>query len=281
MPLYANKETGQIIKIPEQGRFQSCFICGVSGSGKTSMMLEPMMAKDIEKKHFFKEASKELGFTALKTGIASLKYPYDNKYLNNNFNLNMLSVNSGKDKIFKAFLRKMIAFESENQIVYKDLGFTSISPDFESTSRILEVAKNYNIPVNLIDPADPNSPGLNPFAFDDPVKIAIIISSVLKEMYTYAGTDLEESFRQNTTLQAVENISILLKEMYPRLNGDLLPTLEDMLNMFNDFSLVEKMCKQLEEIPELAKKYELQLGYFKKHFYSDGINKEETEKYIM
>ena len=280
MPLYANKETGQIIKIPEQGRFQSCFICGVSGSGKTSMMLEPMMAKDIEKKHFFKEASKELGFTALKTGIASLKYPYDNKYLNNNFNLNMLSVNSGKDKIFKAFLRKMIAFESENQIVYKDLGFTSISPDFESTSRILEVAKNYNIPVNLIDPADPNSPGLNPFAFDDPVKIAIIISSVLKEMYTYAGTDLEESFRQNTTLQAVENISILLKEMYPRLNGDLLPTLEDMLNMFNDFSLVEKMCKQLEEIPELAKKYELQLGYFKKHFYSDGINKEETEKYI-
>ena len=280
MPLYANKETGQIITITEQGRFQSTFICGVSGSGKTSMMFEPMMAKDIEKKHFFKEASKELGFTALKTGLASLKYPYDNKYLNDNFNLNMLSVNQGKDKVFKAFLKKMIAFDGGNQVVYRDLGFTSISPDFESTSKMMEIAENYNIPVNLIDPADSNSPGLNPFAFDDPVKIALIISSVLKEMYTYAGTDLEESYRQNATQQAVENVSILLKEMYPRLNGDLLPTIEDMLNMFNDFSLVEKMCKKLEENPDLAKKYALQLGYFKKHFYTDGVNKLETEKYI-
>lgn len=280
LPLYSDKKTGANVVMTEQGRFQSTFICGVSGSGKTSMLFEPMMAKDIEKKFFFKEASKELGYTALKTGIAYLKYPYDNSYLNDNFNLNMLVPNSGKEKLFKAYLKKMIAYDGGNSILYRDLGFTSISPDYESTSRILEVANNYNIPVNLIDPANPDSPGLNPFAFDDPVKIAIIISSVLKEMYTYAGRDIEESFRQNVTLQAVENVSILLKEMYPRLNGELLPNLEDMLNMFNDFSLVEKMCKQLESIPELAKKYSLQLGYFKKNFYANGVNREETEKYI-
>ena len=280
LPLYSDKKTGANVVMSEQGRFQSTFICGVSGSGKTSMLFEPMMAKDIEKKFFFKEASKELGYTALKTGIAYLKYPYDNSYLNDNFNLNMLVPNSGKEKLFKAYLKKMIAYDGGNSILYRDLGFTSISPDYESTSRILEVANNYNIPVNLIDPANPDSPGLNPFAFDDPVKIAIIISSVLKEMYTYAGRDIEESFRQNITLQAVENVSILLKEMYPRLNGELLPNLEDMLNMFNDFSLVEKMCKQLEAIPELAKKYSLQLGYFKKNFYANGVNREETEKYI-
>ncbi len=279
LPLFSDKKTGQTVKLTEQGRFQSVFICGVSGSGKTSMLFEPMMAKDIEKKYFFKEASKELGYTALKTGLATLKYPYDNNYLNKNFNLNMISPTLGKEKLFKAYLRKMIAYDS-SEPVYRDLGFTSISPDYESTSRILEVANNFNIPVNLIDPANSNSPGLNPFAFEDPVKIAIIISSVLKEMYTYAGTDLEESFRQNVTLQAVENVTILLKEMYPRLNGELLPNLEDMLNMFNDFSLVEKMCKQLEEIPELAEKYRLQLGYFKKNFYANGVNKPETEKYI-
>lgn len=280
LPLYSDKKTGANVVMTEQGRFQSTFICGVSGSGKTSMLFEPMMAKDIEKKFFFKEASKELGYTALKTGLAYLKYPYDNSYLNDNFNLNMLVPNSGKEKLFKAYFKKMIAYDGGNSILYRDLGFTSISPDYESTSRILEVANNYNIPVNLIDPANPDSPGLNPFAFDDPVKIAIIISSVLKEMYTYAGRDIEESFRQNVTLQAVENVSILLKEMYPRLNGELLPNLEDMLNMFNDFSLVEKMCKQLEAIPELAKKYSLQLGYFKKNFYANGVNREETEKYI-
>ena len=279
MPLYNDKDSGKTIKLTEQGRYQSIFICGVSGSGKTSMMFEPMMAKDIEKKHFFREASKELAFTALKTRLASLKYPYDNQYINNNFNLNMITPNEGKEKLFKAYFKKMILSDAPT-VTYKNIGFTSISPDFESTSRILEVAKNYHMQVNLIDPANEDSPGLNPFAFDDPVKIAIIISSVLKEMYTSAGNDLEESFKQNTTLQAVENLSILLKEMYPRLHNGLLPNLEDMLMMLNDFSLVEEMCHKLEAIPELAKQHSLQLGYFKKNFYANGINRAETEKAI-
>ena len=281
MPLQLDKITGDKVVIPEGGRFQSTFVCGISGSGKTSMLFEPMMAKDIEKKAFFKEASKELGFTALKTRIATLNSPYDNEYLNKNFNLNMLTPSYGKEKVFKAFLSKMIIGTNSNKTIYKDLGLTSISPDYESTSRILEVANNFNIPVNLIDPNNSNSIGLNPFTFEDPVKIAIVISSVLKEMYSKAGTDIEESFKQNASLQAVENICILLKEMYPRLNNGDLPTLEDMLNMFNDFSLVENMCEQLKADEELAKKYNIQLGYFKKNFYANGINKNETEKYIQ
>ena len=281
MPLQLDKISGDKVVIPEGGRFQSTFVCGISGSGKTSMLFEPMMAKDLEKKFFFKEASKELGYTALKTRIATLNGPYDNDYLNKNFNLNMLTPTYGKEKVFKAFLSKMIIGNSLDKTIYKDLGLTSISPDYESTSRILEVAENFNIPVNLIDPNNSNSIGLNPFVFEDPVKIGIIISSVLKEMYVKSGNDIEESFKQNISLQAVENICILLKEMYPRLNGGDLPNLEDMLNMFNDFTLVENMCKQLEADEELAKKYNIQLGYFKKNFYANGINKNETEKYIQ
>ena len=281
MPLHVDKISGDKVVMPEGGRFQSTFICGISGSGKTSMLFEPMMAKDLEKKFFFKEASKELGYTALKTKIATLNSPYDNDYLNKNFNLNMLTPSYGKEKVFKAFLNKMIMNSSSNSVIYRDLGLTSISPDYESTSRILEVANNFNIPVNLIDPNNSSSIGLNPFTFEDPVKIAIIISSVLKEMYTRAGTDIEESYKQNASLQAVENICILLKEMYPRLNNGDLPNLEDMLNMFNDFSLVEDMCKHLEADEELAKQYSIQLGYFKKNFYSNGINKNETEKNIQ
>lgn len=280
MPLQNDKKTGSTVRITENGRFQSTFICGVSGSGKTSMLFEPMMAKDLEKKFFFKETSKELGYTALKTRIATLNGPYDNDYLNKNFNLNMISPTYGKEKVFKAFLSKMTLATSGEKTIYKDLGLTSVSPDYESTSRILEVANNFNIPVNLIDPNNSNSIGLNPFTFEDPAKIAIIISSVLKEMYTKAKTDLDESYRQNASLQAVENLCILLKEMYPRLNGGNLPNLEDMLDMLNDFSLVENMCKKLEENEELAQKYKIQLGYFKKNFYADGINKIETEKCI-
>lgn len=281
MPLSVDKRYGTKVSIPENARFQSTFVCGISGSGKTSMLFEPMMAKDLEKKAFFKDASKELGYTALKTKIATLNAPYDNDYLNKNFTLNMITPTDGKEKVFSAFLHKMTLSNQGGKVIYKDLGLTSMSPDYESTSRILEVANNFNIPVNIIDPNNSNSAGLNPFAFEDPIKIAIIISSVLKEMYAKAGTDLEESYRQNLSLQAVENLCILLKEMYPKTHNGDLPNMEDMLNMFNDFTLVENMCKELEADEELSKKYNLQLGYFKKNFYAAGVNKTETEKAIQ
>ena len=67
-----------------------------------------MMAKDIEKKAFYIANAKEMGYTALKTGIAILNKPYDNDYLNENFNLNMLIPTSGKESVYKAYMAKMI-----------------------------------------------------------------------------------------------------------------------------------------------------------------------------
>ena len=83
------------------------------------------------------------------------------------------------------------------------------------------------------------------------------ISSVLKGLYSTSRPDLQMAFRENTAIQIIENLSILLKEMYPRLNNGDLPNLEDMLNMMNDFSLVEEMCNQMKEIPELVAKYKI------------------------
>ncbi len=279
MPLFTDKESGKLIKIIESKRFESAFICGVSGTGKTTMMFEPMIAKDIEKKFFFKEVSKELGYTALKTGIATLSTPYSNEYLNENFSLNFLIPVSGKEKLYKAFVKKMI-YSDSNKTIYRDLGLTYVSPDYESTSHIIDVAKNFNIPVNIIDPENKESLGLNPFIYDDPSKTAIAISSVLKGMYLSSYSDMEQTYRENASAQAIENLSILLKEMYPRLNNGLLPNLEDMLKMLNNFDLVEKMCKILEADEKLAQKYELQLSYFKRNFYSDGTGRNDTEKFI-
>ena len=55
------------------------------------MVMQPLIAQDLEKKHFFNEIGKEMGYTALKTGIAYLQCPYDNNYLNKNFSLTMLT----------------------------------------------------------------------------------------------------------------------------------------------------------------------------------------------
>lgn len=116
-----DNETGKKIVMPESSRYQSLFVCGGSGSGKTSLVYEPLIAKDIERKFFFREASKEMGFTALKTKIAYLNKPYNNEYLNENFNLNMLSPVPGKETIFKSYVKKMILSSAGGEIIYKDL----------------------------------------------------------------------------------------------------------------------------------------------------------------
>lgn len=101
MKVCTDSETGENVKIPEIKRFESLLAVGVSGSGKTSMIYEPMLAIDINKKFFFKEVSKELGFTALKTRIATLDCPYDNEYINKNFSLSMLIPNPDKLDVYK------------------------------------------------------------------------------------------------------------------------------------------------------------------------------------
>ena len=279
-------ESGKAVKIPESRRFESSLIVGVSGSGKTSMLFEPMLARDIEKKYFFKETSKEMGYTALKTGIANLNSPYSNEYLNDNFSLNMLIPASSKEKLYKAYFSKMLYnYDGENSI-YKNLGITYMAPDYESISHIKDVATNFGIKYKLVDPNDNSSIGLNPFIFDDPIKTSIAISSVLKRMYSLEvnlnnNSSVDEAFMQNISTQAVENLTLLLKETYPRIHEGALPNLEDLLNLLNDFDLIEKMAEQMKTYPDLAEKYNIQLGYFKKTFYKSAEAREQTARYLQ
>ena len=280
MLMCTDYETGKKMTFVEKSRYQSLVVVGGSGTGKTSLILEPMMAKDIEKKAFYIANAKEMGYTALKTGIAVLNRPYDNDYLNENFNLNMITPVTGKEAVYKAYMSKMILGTIGDDFSYRNLGLTSISPDFESTSRIMSVCRNYHIKYNLIDPSNTKSVGLNPFVYDDVNQIAIIISSVLKGMYINTHPEIEEAYREDFIIQAIENITIMLKEMYPRLNGGNLPNLEDMLKMLTNFDLVQKMCEVMNSDEELAEKYAIQISYFKKNFYKNSIGRADTEKYI-
>lgn len=273
-------DSGKSIKIPESKRFESTLVVGVSGSGKTSMIYEPMIARDIDKKFFFKELSKEMAFTALKTGIATLKYPYTNDYINQNFNLNMLKPNSSKMQLYQAFMKKLILNTNKDSITYRNLGITYISPDFESISHILDVADNYKMPVNLIDPNDINSPGLNPFIFDSPLSISTAISTVLKGLYAANLKTIDMAYVEVMSTQAIENLAILLKVMYPRLHDGDLPNLEDMMECLNDFSLVESLCEKMKEDEELRQEYKLLLSFFKKNFYENSSGKADMEKYV-
>ena len=277
--LCQDAESGKMITIPEVSRYQSTFVCGGSGTGKTSLVFEPLIARDLERKFFFREVSKEMGYTALKTRIATLNAPYDNDYLNKNFNLNMLVPNEDKMDVYQGYMKKMI-LDTSMGITYKNCGVTVLSPDREIVDHMTNVCENFGLSYNLIDPSDRNSIGLNPFVYDDANKIAITISSALKSMYNNLHNTTAEAYRDDVTIQAIENLSIILKEMYPRMNDGKLPNLEDMLKMLTNFDLVEKMCEIMSRDEELQEKYSIQLSYFKKHFYKTGSQREATEKEI-
>lgn len=129
------------------------------------------------------------------------------------------------------------------EYTYKNCGITVMSPDREIIDHMTDVCNNFQIPYNLIDPNSSESIGINPFVYDDPNKIAITISSALKTMYNTKHEDLEEAYREDVAIRIIENVAILLKEMYPRMNEGALPNLEDMLKLLTNFELIEKCAK--------------------------------------
>ena len=281
MYLFQEWETGRTITFGEQKRFQSLLVCGGSGSGKTSLIFEPFIARDLEKKFFFSEVSKELGYTALKTGIATLNCPYDNDYLNSHFALDMLSPVSGKEALYKTYMKKMTL--SSSPYTYRNLGISYVAPDCETINKMVDVCENFKLNYNIVDPQNINSIGLNPFVYDDINKISLTISTVLKELYINNYTDKSETiqtYREDAAMQAIEHLTILLKEVYPSINQGTLPNLEDMLKLLSNFDLVEKMCKIFETDEELSEKYAVTLGYFKRNFYKGSINRADTENNV-
>ena len=185
-----------------------------------------------------------------------------------------------KINVYNTYMKKMIISGSGDNYIYRNLGLTYISPDIESINRIKKVIKARNIKINTLDPNDPDSIGLNPFVFDDPTQTAIAISTVLKGLYDSSHPDVELAYRENAANQAVENLAILLKEMYPRLHNGDLPNLEDMLNCFTNFKLIEQMCEQMKLDDELSSEYSALLNYFARNFYQDAPNRMDTEKFI-
>ena len=140
------------------GVIQNMIFYGPSGTGKSSMLIEPMIARDLEKKFFFREIAKEMGYTALKTGLATLDCPYSKEYLNKNFNLNMLTPVTGKEKVYNAYMKKMIYSVTPDKITYRNLSSNYPSEimnedSLELDSELPQAAKVRATPDNSVIPA--------------------------------------------------------------------------------------------------------------------------------
>lgn len=287
--------SGEPVMVPEARRMETVLIQGATGTGKTSTLLLPMCASDLEKKYFFREKAKELGIKALRAGCAYVNAPYDNETLNKCFSLNLLRPIYGREKEFEEILKPMIKSKDEvnKMISFKDLGITVLEPDGNFIDDFRLIADNLGIMVYKIDPLDPESYGINPFINKSPAKVASIISTVLKGMYESENPDNSNVFFGQVTQQALENLAILLKVMYPRLHDNKIPTLEDMLECLYNYGVVEDMCERMKEDPVLSVKHSILIKYFEKNFYnppldingrpvlgSVGSNRKETELFL-
>lgn len=292
--MFRSTDKKKNVMIPERKRYEGTLIVGNVGTGKSRTIIDPMVAYDIEKKYFFREVGKQTAFNVLNMGLATLKAPYTNSYINKNFTMDMLAPVPERIDEYKKQVKKLIHFcDKDNNIIYKNLGVTLLSCDGDSLVALKKVINNYNLEANIIDPLDTNSLGMNPFAMHDPTEVSLIISNTFKNIFINENAQTGDTFFENISQQAIENLALLLKIMYPRQNNGKLPTLEDMLKLINNFDLVEKMCEELKKDQELAEKYSMQINYFEKNFYKPvmaddgsetlgfiGSGREETKKYL-
>ena len=288
-------DTLQPIVVSEKKRMEATLVQGATGTGKTATVLLPMSARDLEKKYFLREYSKKLAYELLKKGIAYIEGPYSNEYINLNFSLNYIQPKKSKEKEFYKELEDLILYKNDStgEVIYRNVGITVVENDGKYVSDFTNVAHNFDIEVLTIDPTDPeHTLSMNPFAIEDPAKVASIIADVLKSMQQSEGAK-EEAFFANLTSDAFQNLSILLKEMYPRLHNGELPSLEDVLDLLYNFDKVEEMTEDMKKIPELAEKYKLLIAYFEKNFYKPSLNingfeipgtrgsgRKDTERYL-
>ncbi len=283
--------------VPEKKRYEATLVQGATGTGKTATVLLPMSALDLERKYFFREYSKKIGYSLLKQGIAYISGPFNNEFMNRNFSLNYLTPKRGKEEEFMNAVKPVLQYidNSTGKITYKNIGITVLENDGNYISNFIGVAKNLDIDVLSIDPASPETTlSINPFAIPDPAKVASIVADVLNSMYeSTGGGKAGDPFFTQVTIDAFQNLSILLKEMYPILHDGEIASLEDMLELLYNFDAVEEMTEEMKKIPELEQKYKLLIRYFEKNFYKPSLNingyeipgtrgsgRKDTEKYL-
>ena len=269
------KGTAIPIVVSEKKRYESTLVQGATGTGKTATVLLPMSALDLEKKFFFREYAKKIGYSMLKRGVAYMNGPYDNKYINRNFTLSMLRPKNGMENEFESEVSPLVQYKDNatGNTTYRNLGITIVENDGNFISQFIGVANNFDIDVLSIDPASPETTlSINPFAIPDPAKVASIIADVLMAMYGSDSKGSSDPFFTQVTMDAFQNLSILLKEMYPILHNGEMASLEDMLELLYNFDAVEEMTEEMKKIPELEQKYKLLIRYFEKNFYKPSLN---------
>ena len=107
--------TGEPCIVPEKKLFESVWLQGSSGSGKTATVLRPILGQLFSKKGYLIQNLKKLSFEALNEGIAVLTQPVSNHWFNKNFSMEYIRPADGKLEEFKKKFGKYIIGIRDNE----------------------------------------------------------------------------------------------------------------------------------------------------------------------
>lgn len=282
VPFGKTKDKYKNYGLDGKGRFKHTIVIGKYSTGKTKNIIEPMIAKDIEKKRFFIESSKALAYSLLSSGVATLKSPYTNEYINNNFSLSMIVPKEGKENIFRNYLTNLTFDNGE----YKDLGVTAILSTRYSIDNLSKISENFGFKAKILDPKDKNTYGINPFSIKNKYTAVDAISKLIQLVSQYQYNDLEiPDITSAYTIDAartVENVAELLIETYPKKSEGYIPNIEDLINLLTNFDfieiLLEKYIEKNTKNNVLKDDSKLLVNYIKHAFFGekDDITKTKT-----
>ncbi|MGL5084173.1 MAG: TraM recognition domain-containing protein [Clostridium sp.] len=167
----------------------------------------------------------------------------------------------------------VVTQHTEGKIIYRNTGLTTIAPDGGLGEQTVKIGAANGVKVHKIDPKmeeikKGHIATYNPMMLGDPEKTGDIIASILIGM---EDGDVD-AYYKNAGIRAIRNIVILLRVMYPITKPGVNPTLENLLQMLNDFGKVEKLCEEMKKHPALHERWKSVIEYLESNFYEMKVD---------
>ena len=262
--------------LSELGRYFHLLVIGNPYMNPEKFVFEPMIARDLEKKKFFKEAQKQLADTLLKTKKATLTAPFTNEYMNKHFSLSMIKPSTGNELIFNSYLSKI--YNGNNP---KDLGITYISSNVENLKSCINIASNLNLDYKCINIDSTNDFGLNPLSINDSYTAGVLVASLFTLLSNKVSQFTDPISMSITTLTMIQNLATLLAEVYPKLHDGEIPTLFNLQQMFTDFLEIRDLLVFAQSSTVLSNKLKNEIEYINNVILGSEEHRENTKAILV
>ncbi|WP_315069218.1 type IV secretion system DNA-binding domain-containing protein [uncultured Clostridium sp.] len=139
-------ESGGDIILSEGASKQHTLIAGSSGSGKTALVLRPIIDQLCRIKAEFRDNLKKLVFKCLENDICYLKGPLTERYINNNFSMDLIGIKEGKKEEFLEIFKNYIIGIRESSTIL----FNKVVQDGELTIPLNAIKDVKKREINII-----------------------------------------------------------------------------------------------------------------------------------